>query len=178
LARKKNPSIYPRLESSGIERRRDQIRLEKLINFKTNRELENELPVLPTDRIQWEYHCRPIIKGELNRLKYLPMLIDVVEDKHPFKFLLWGRQWGKTTMLASDLAYAATINYDYDQTYFNFKLDVLRTFSNNKFRQDVFGTEPLSKYLKSIGNNIGATNKVDTYLFLFFCIISLYFLNP
>jgi len=163
LARKKNPSIYPRWESNGIERRRDQIRLEKLINFKTNKELENELPLLPTDRIQWEYHCRKLIKGEPNRLRYLPMLIDVVQDKHPFKFLLWGRQWGKTTMLASDLAYAATTNYDYDQTYFNFKLDALRTFSNNKFRQDVFGSEPLSKYLKSIGNNIGATNKVETH---------------
>lgn len=163
MVRKKNLSIYPRLESSGIERRKDQIRLEKLINFKTNKELESELPILPTDRLQWEYHCRPIIKGELNRLKYLPMLIDVVEDRHPFKFLLWGRQWGKTTMIASDLAYYATTNYDYDQTYFNFKLDALRTFSNNKFRQDVFGVPPLSKYLKSLGNNIGATNKVETY---------------
>jgi len=163
LARKKNPSIYPILESDGIQKRREQIQLAKLINFKTNTEIENELPILPTDRMQWEYHCRPIIKGQSNRLKYLPMLIDVVEDKHPFKFLLWGRQWGKTTMIASDLAYYATTNYDYDQTYFNFKLDALRTFSNNKFRQDVFGTEPLSKYLKSIGSNIGATNKVETY---------------
>lgn len=162
MARKKIPSIYPRLESNGIDRRRDQIRLEKLINFKSNKELENELPLLPTDRVQWEYYCRPIIKGESNRLKYLPMLVDVVEDRHPFKFLLWGRQWGKTTMIASDLAYYATTNYDYDQTYFNFKLDALRTFSNNKFRQDVFGTGPLAKYLKSIGINIGAANKVET----------------
>jgi len=122
-----------------------------------------ELPILPKDRIQWEYYCRPIIKGQPNRLKYLPMLVDVVEDKHPFKFLLWGRQWGKTTMIASDLAYYATINYDYDQTYFNFKLDALRTFSNNKFRQDVFGVEPLSKYLKSIGANIGAAKKIETH---------------
>lgn len=162
MARKRNPSIYPRLESSGIDKRRDQIRLEKLINFKTNRELETELPVLPTDRLQWEYYCRPIIKGNPNRLKYLPMLIDVVQDDHPFKFILWGRQWGKTTMLASDLAHAATTNYDYDQTYLNFKLDVLRTFSNNKFRQDVFGVLPLSKYLKSMGSNIGAVNRVET----------------
>jgi len=160
---KKRISIYPLLESDGIQKRRDQLHLERLINFKTNKQLENELPLLPIDRVQWEYHCRKLIKGEPNRLKYLPMLIDVVQDKHPFKFLLWGRQWGKTTMIASDLAYAASINYDYDQTYFNFKLDALRTFSNNKFRQDVFGTEPLSRYLKSIGNNIGATNKVETY---------------
>ena len=162
MAIKKRISIYPLLESDGIQKRRDRLLIEKLINTRTQEEIENDLPLLPTDRIQWEYHCRPLIKGEPNRLKYLPMLIDVIEDKHPFKFLLWGRQWGKTTMIASDLAYAATTNYDYDQTYFNFKLDALRTFSNNKFRQDVFGTEPLSKYLKSIGSNIGAANKIET----------------
>lgn len=159
---KKKPIVYRHLAVSSLQKRREQIAIERLINTRTQAELEGELPTLPTDRVQWEYHCRKLIKGEPNRLKYLPMLVDVVEDKHPFKFLLWGRQWGKTTMLASDLAYAATINYDYDQTYFNFKLDALRTFSNNKFRQDVFGTEPLSKYLKSIGSNIGAANKVET----------------
>lgn len=159
---KKKPVIYPLLSSNSLQQRREQLAIEKLVNIKSQQELENELPTLPTDRIQWEYYCRPLIKGEPNRLRYLPPFIDVVEDKHPFKFLLWGRQWGKTTMLASDLAYAATTNYDYDQTYFNFKLDALRTFSNNKFRQDVFGTPPLSKYLKSIGVNIGAANKIET----------------
>lgn len=141
---------------------REQTLLEKQLNLKSQEELEAELPTIPHDRLQWEYHCRPLIKGEPNRLKYLPLLVDVVEDKHPFKFLKWGRQWGKTTMVASDLAYYATTNYDYDQTYFNFKLDALRTFSNNKFRQDVFGTPPLSKYLKSLGNNVGSINKVET----------------
>jgi hypothetical protein len=160
---KKKPIIYRHLTANTLQKRQEQIAIERLVNTRTRAELEGELPYLPTDRVQWEYHCRKLIKGELNRLKYLPMLIDVVQDQHPFKFFLWGRQWGKTTMLASDLAYAATTNYDYDQTYFNFKLDALRTFSNNKFRQDVFGTEPLSKYLKSLGNNIGATNKVETY---------------
>jgi len=130
--------------------------LEKQLNLKTTEQLKLELPIIPSDRVEWEYYCRSIIKGKPNRLKYLPMLLDVVQDKHPFKFLLWARQWGKTTMLASDLAHAATTNYDYDQTYFNFKLDALRTFSNNKFRQDVFGKFPLSKYIKSIGSNIGA----------------------
>jgi len=131
LTVKKKISIYPLLESSGIQKRRERLLVEKLINTHTQEEIESELPLLPTDRVQWEYYCRPIIKGESNRLKYLPMLLDVVRDQHPFKFLLWGRQWGKTTMIASDLAYAATTNYDYDQTYFNFKLDALRTFSNN-----------------------------------------------
>ena len=162
MAIKKKLSIYPLLESDSLQQRRELLSIERHINLQTQSELEGELPTLPKDRLQWEYYCRKLIKGDPNRLKYLPMLIDVVEDKHPFKFLLWGRQWGKTTMIASDLAYYATTNYDYDQTYFNFKLDALRTFSNNKFRQDVFGVEPLSKYLKSIGSNIGAANKIET----------------
>jgi len=154
--------IYQSWHEKNEAQRKEQSLIKKQINLKSQEQLEAELPTIPTNRLQWEYHCRPLIKGDPNRLKYLPMLIDVVEDRHPFKFLLWGRQWGKTTMIASDLAYYATTNYDYDQTYFNFKLDALRTFSNNKFRQDVFGTEPLSKYLKSLGNNVGSINKVET----------------
>ncbi len=141
---------------------KEQKLLERQLNLKSQEQLESELPILPNDRVLWEYHCRPIVKGDPNRLKYLPMILDVVQDEHPFRFLLWGRQWGKTHLFGSDLAFQATTNYDYDQVYFNFKLDALRTFSNNKFRQDVFGTAPLSKYLKSLGNNVGSINKVET----------------
>ncbi len=155
--------IYQSWHEKNEAYKKEQALIAKQINQKSQIELEDELPLLPKDRIQWEYHCRPLIKGEQNRLHFMPMLQDVVKDHHPFKFLLWGRQWGKTTMIASDLAYAATINYDYDQTYFNFKLDALRTFSNNKFRQDVFGTEPLARYIKTTGSNYGSMNKVETY---------------
>jgi len=125
-------------------------------------DLEDDyIPTLPTNRIEWEYHCRPFIKGTQNRLKLLPMLLSVVNDKHPFRFLLWARQWGKTVMIGSDLAFHATTNYDYDQTYFNFKNDALRTFSENKFRQDVFGTGPLSHYISGV-SRLGAMNRVIT----------------
>ena len=155
--------IYQSWHERNEAYQKEQALIKKQINQKSQKELEDELPLLPKDRVQWEYHCRPLIKGEPNRLKFMPMLQDVVKDNHPFKFLLWGRQWGKTTMIASDLAFAATTNYDYDQTYFNFKLDALRTFSNNKFRQDVFGTEPLARYIKTTGSNYGSMNKVETY---------------
>lgn len=125
-------------------------------------DLEDDyIPLLPTDRIEWEYHCRPEIKGEINRLKYLPMMLDIVKDTHPFQMYLLGRQWGKTTMIGTDLAYYGTINYDYDQTYVNFKNDNLRTFSENKFRQDVFGTAPLSHYISGV-SKLGAMNRVVT----------------
>lgn len=162
MARKKNPSIYPILESDGIQKRREQIRLEKLINFKTHKELETELPPLPKDRLEWEYYCRPKIKGFPNRLKYLPMMIVIVQDKHPFRMGVIARQWFKTTMMGSDLAFDATTNYDYDQVYLNFKETNLKTFSENKFRQDVFGTWPLSKYIKSASGRLGSMERVVT----------------
>lgn len=163
MARKKNPLIYPILESDGIQKRRDQIQLEKSINFRTNKEIENELSLLPTDRLEWELFCRPTIKGKLNRIKYFPMLTKIIEDRHPFKLLRLARQWGKTTIVGSELAYTASTNYDYDLTYFNFKIDNLRTFSNSKFRQDIFGQGPLSKYIKSTTNTYGSVSKVELF---------------
>lgn len=87
------------------------------------------------------------------------MIKIAVLDPHPFKMWLWARQWGKTTAIASDLAYGATTKPHFDQTYFNFKMDALRTFSENKFRQDVFGHEPLSKYVSGI-SKLGSMNRV------------------
>lgn len=133
-----------------------------MISTQTESEIEDELPPLPKDRLEWEYHCRPMIKGIPNRLKYLPMILAIVLDNFAFKMEVLARQWGKTTMFGSDLAYWATTNYDFDQTYFNFKLDNLRTFSENKFRQDVFGTYPLSKYIKAPTGQLGAMNRVVT----------------
>jgi len=125
-------------------------------------DLEDDyIPILPKDRIEWEYHCRPFIKGTPNRLKFLPMLLDIVNDKYGFQMYLLARQWGKTTMIGTDLAYYATTKYDYDQTYVNFKNDNLRTFSENKFRQDVFGTDPLSHYISGV-SRLGAMNRVIT----------------
>ena len=111
---------------------------------------ESVLPDIPTDILEWNYACRPIIKGEVNRLKYLPMVLIVIRDQHPWIQLLWGRQWGKTTLFATILAHAATTNWDYDQTYVNFELEALKTFSDNKFRKDVFSQYPLSAYIEGI----------------------------
>lgn len=122
-------------------------------------DLEEGLPEVPKDRLEWENTCRPIIKGMQNRLKYMPMLKKVIYDHHPFKFFLWGRQWGKTTMLASDLAFTATTNHDYDQTYLNFNEAALSTFTENKFRNDVFGSGVLMNYIYGF-SRLGSKNKV------------------
>lgn len=157
----KKVTIYPSWHSKTETERKEQSLIEKKINLKTQKELEDELPPLPKNRIEWEYYCRPKIKGEKNRLKYLPMLKAIVLDQHPFVMGVIGRQWGKTaTLIGSDLAYNATINYDYDQLYLNFKEPNLKTFSENKFRQDVFGTWPLSKYIRSSQGKLGSMERV------------------
>ncbi len=153
------PTIYPQRELLRLQLTREADKIKRQLDYHTDADIIENLPQLPLDRIEWELFCRPEIKGERNRLPYLPMIIVAIEDQHPFKQYLWGRQWGKTTILASDLAHAASTHNDYDQNYFNFKLDNLRTFSENKFRQDVFGKEPLSKYVSGI-SKLGAMNRI------------------
>jgi len=146
-----------------LRRKKQEVtQLAKKINLKSQNELEIELPPLPKDRLEWEYYCRPKIKGLPNRLRYLPMLKSIVQDQHPFRMGVIARQWFKTTMIGSDLAYDATTHYDYDQVYLNFKEPNLKTFSENKFRQDVFGTWPLSKYIKSASGRLGSMERVVT----------------
>lgn len=118
------------------------------------------LPPVEKSIIPWMLQCRPVIKGEPNRIKFLPMLRDVAEDLHPFIMLLWARQWGKTTHFASVLAHAASTNKSYDQTYVNFELESLKTFSENKFRKDVFATFPLSEYIQGF-SKFGSMTKVQ-----------------
>lgn len=161
-SRNKKQIIY---QIKSALRKRNDIEIRKDIQKITESilpDINNEsLPILPKDRIEWEYHCRSKIKGEPNRLAYLPMMMKIIKDTHPFQMYLLARQWGKTTMIGTDLGYYATTNTDYDQTYVNFKLDNLRTFSENKFRQDLFGTEPLSHYISGV-SKLGAMNRVVT----------------
>ncbi len=155
----KKISIYPNLEHRKKQIEQEAARVKAALAYHSDQENKDELPQLPRDRIEWEYFCRPQIKGKRNRLRLRPMMLKIVKDQHPFKMLDVARQWFKTTYFASELAYAGTINNDHDQTYFNFKLDNLRTFSENKFRQDVFGQEPLSKYVSGV-SKLGAMNRI------------------
>lgn len=113
-----------------------------------NRDQPILLPDIPGERIAWELAVRPNIKGEPNRINYLPMVREAILDPIAFKMYLWGRQWGKTTAFASDLAFAASTHENYDQTYINFEWEALKTFSNNKFRVDVFEHYPMSEYIE------------------------------
>lgn len=141
---------------SETERRREI----KNIAFTLLPDLENDyLPKIPKDRMEWEMECRPTIKGEPNRLPYLPMMREIVLDNWNFVFWLLARQWGKTTNIGSDLAYDATTNFDYDQMYINFSEPTLKTFVTNKFRQDVFGKGPLSHYVSGV-SRLGSEKKM------------------
>ena len=155
-----SPILHSEIKSDQRDEISEKKQLERRINQKSQAELEAELPPLPTDRLEWEYYCRPKIKGLPNRLRYLPMLQRIITDKHPFRMGIIARQWFKTTMIGSDLAFDATTKYDYDQVYLNFKEPNLKTFSENKFRQDVFGTWPLSKYIKSASGRLGSMERV------------------
>ena len=154
----KKISIYPLSESKQKKAIQEQKAVDRALAISSDEEIE-ELPLLPKDRMEWEYACRPTIKGVPNRLKNRPMMIKIIKDEHPFKFLLLARQWGKTTGIASNLAYHASTKNNFDQMYFNFKEANLKTFTENKFRQDVFGDGPLSKYVAGI-SRLGSMNRI------------------
>jgi len=132
---------------------------QKLVDEQLAKAPQEGLPRLEKGFIPWSLQCRPVIKGEPNRLKYIPMILEVAKDLHPFIFLFWARQWGKTTHFASVLAHGASTNNNYDQTYINFELEALKTFSDNKFRKDVFSVFPLSEYIQGI-SRWGSMSKV------------------
>lgn len=122
-----------------------------------------DLPLLPKDRLQWEYHCRPIIKGKPNRLKYLPMMHKPITDDSALVMWRWARQWGKTTSNGSELGYNATTKHNFDQMYLAPTQPILETFTENKFRQDVWGKGILSNFI-STTSKLGSMNRIVTYL--------------
>lgn len=148
---------YPHLTE---EEKKKKIQQKLAEEYTGKSDHDEKLPPLPTDRVEWELYCRPRIKGEANRIRFLPMIRKVIVDMHPFKMLLWARQWGKTTEFASDLAYDASIHEAFDQTYINFEEEALKTFSENKFRKDVFNSWPLSEYIQGI-SKWGSMRKVQ-----------------
>ena len=150
----KKISIYPNLESRKRQAIREAIAVAQYIS-----KVEDDLPDIERNFIAWNYQCRPFIKGEPNRLKHLPMMLSISKDLHPFIMLLLARQWGKTTHFASVLAHGASTNNNYDQTYINFEQESLKTFSDNKFRKDVFAEHPLSEYIQGF-SKFGSMTKV------------------
>ena len=85
---------------------------------------------------------------------------DIFLDKHPWQMWILARQWGKTTSVASILGHGASTNRSYDQTYINFEQEALKTFSENKFRKELFATHPLSEYIQGL-TKWGSANKVQ-----------------
>ena len=120
-------------------------------------------PTFHQDIIEWNYACRPTIKGEPNRLK-----VSANGGKSPTETsipgfnLLMGETMGKDNIsLQPFWDMQLPQNYDYDQTYVNFELEALKTFSDNKFRKDVFAQYPLSEYIEGI-SKYGSMSKVTT----------------
>ena len=60
-------SVRPNREAKEAEKIRNDARIKNQLDFHSDKEIIEELPLLPTDRLQWELHCRPFIKGEKNR---------------------------------------------------------------------------------------------------------------
>ena len=92
------------------------------------------------------------------------------EDEHPFIQILFTRQTGKSTYLASRMAFLTTTRTGFHVNYVTYEDESLSTFSNIKFRQAVWNTTPLRKYVQGEQGIQGEdadsdpTNEIQTFV--------------
>ena len=114
-----------------------------------------EFPITFKD---WMFEARPIIEGRNNILHFEPFMQRLYEDEHPFIQILFARQTGKSTYLASRMAFLTTTRQGFHANYVTYEDESLSTFSNIKFRQAVWNTTPLRKYV--VGGTLGEVGRI------------------
>ena len=118
-------------------------------------ELEERLPI---HFKEWMLQARPFIEGRSNILHYEPFMQRLYEDEHPFIQILFARQTGKSTYLASRMAFLTTTRPGFHANYVTYEDESLSTFSNIKFRQALWNTAPLRKYVQ--GGTLGEVGRI------------------
>lgn len=71
---------------------------------------------------------------------------------------MFPRQTGKSTTIASEMAYDTTTNPGYHANYTTYEDESLSTFSNIKFRQALWNTAQLRKYVQ--GGTLGEVGRI------------------
>jgi len=137
LARKKNPSIYPILESDNLQKRKDLRAVEKYLNVKLKKEQalqKTDLPKVPTDKLEWSLQVRPTIDGRKNIVQYMPMLQRLHEDTWAWIMVKFARQMTKSAYLATSMGHLMTTISNQKTTFCTFEDESLKAFSQDKFR--------------------------------------------
>ena len=123
----------------------------------TNRH-EIFLPEYPRTPKEWSMQCRPVIDGRKNILQYLPFMQRYLEDLHPSKQTIFARQTGKSTTIATEMGCDTTTNPGWHANYTTYEDESLSTFSNIKFRQGLWNTDPLRVFV--VGSTLGEVGRI------------------
>ena len=134
---KKNPSIYPRLESNNLQKRKDLRSVEKYLNVKLKKEQalqKTDLPKVPIPKLEWSLKVRPTIDGRNNIVQYMPMLQRLHEDNWGWIMVKFARQMTKSAYLATAMGHLMTTKSNQKTTYCTFEDESQKSFSHDKFR--------------------------------------------
>lgn len=102
--------------------------------IKEKQKLGGDLPVLPTDILEWIDKARPIVDGKFRDISLLPFWRDVYNDNHWNITITAGRQVFKSTYCTDVLAHAATTEDSAQVVYIVDDENRLHAFSQQRFR--------------------------------------------
>jgi len=135
-------------------------RLSRVENYieQLNEEINQKDEALPVTFKEWMLKARPTVEGRDNILSYEPFMQRLYEDEHPFIQILFARQTGKSTYLASRMGFLTTTRPGFHANYVTYEDESLSTFSNIKFRQALWNTLPLRNYVQ--GGTLGEVGRI------------------
>lgn len=121
-----------------------------------------DLPILPTNVLEWIAKARPNIGNRTRNFDQSPYWIDIYEDNHPNILVTAARQLFKTTACTDIIACAATSHSGKEVSYVVDNEDHLSAFSMQRFRRETFLANPVLKQFLPHGRaNIGVVTLLN-----------------
>lgn len=100
---------------------------------------------VPLSYLDWVIQVRPTIEGRKNIINYLPMYRHLYMDEWVKIMIIFARQMGKSTYLASRAGWKMTTKPNFRGTFVTHEDEALSVFSNEKFRQALWQESPIAK---------------------------------
>lgn len=115
-----------------------------------------DLPILPTNTIEWIEEARPNIGRVHRNFDLSPFWYDIYQDNHPNIMVVAGRQTFKTTFCTDKIGNAGTAYNRVEVGYVTDSEAHLSAFSKQRLRVETFQQNPiLRQFLRHDRGNIG-----------------------
>lgn len=118
---------------------------------------EQQLPIIPTDMIDWVQRVRTSIEGKERIL--LPYMRDIMNDTATKKMIVGARQVGKSVLATDVLAHKATAFRNQQAVYCTYDNISLSLFSRQRLQIGTFSSNPILKLF--IRNRLGNVGEIS-----------------